>query len=229
MPVSVAIDFTPSERPDEAVLQIYEAPDPSGPWTMIDTVVQPAVGVYPNYISRYTTALATSLTDWFAIQWVDSKGAVTGLSDGVQGGTTTLISEIVSRMMLRDAAINENVAVEEAAAIVEWLYPNVDPFTVLRTAATLRRISGMAMLAMARIYILPGSSSASSWTAGLVSMKSSTSTVDRMKQIEFLAREAAKLLGMGYSVIAQAVLPEINQGFSEIVSADISRLQIEVE
>lgn len=223
---SVFLDFVaPNDIPDLTSLHIYEGATPDGIFAEIEEVV--AIGVQPNYISSYTTTYATNENGWFTIRWENSKGALTPYSDAVQGGTRSVVSEIVSRILLRDATISEQVAAEEAEAVVEQIYGlvNPDPSTVTR-----RRMSGMTLLAMARIQLgsLAVTSSGSQWTAGLVSMKSDN-TSKNLDNVKGLLIEASRMLGISMSVVAQMIPLEIAGGLSEIVSADISRLQIEVE
>ena len=124
---SVFLNFTPPDREDLTKLRIFEATDAAGPWNEIEVVT--AIGEYPNYISSYTTNLATSNTNWFSIQWEDAKGAQTDQSNAIQGGTETLVGEIVDRVLVRDNTLDEQVVLAETEALIER-YFGCDPYTV---------------------------------------------------------------------------------------------------
>lgn len=229
---SVHLRFIPPDQPDLTKLRIYEGPDSTGPFNLIEEITP--VGGYPDYISEYTTTLAGSLANWFAIEWEDSKGARTDLSAAVQGGTTTFVGEIIALVMARDATLDPQVVQQEAEAAVET-YFGTDPYTVTSSTVRFSVKVGLARLVQARSMlnslITSASVSASSgWTSGLVSMKSGT---DQAKQseslIRYLLQAAAESLGFGIGRIAQMAVPTIAGGLSEIVTADISRLLIEVE
>lgn len=228
MAVSVHLDFVPpNDLPDLTKLHIYEGPTVDGPFAEIEVVNAPNIGVAPNYISQYTTALATSASDWFTVAWEDSKGALTDQAEPQQGTAMGVPYEIVRRVLLRDPSANEEVAFEEAQAVVEEIYGNINPDPALVTA---KKMSGMTILTMARIQLgnlIRTSTSTSSWSAGLVSMKSGDST-QSISGIKELLVEASKMLGLRMSVVAQMALPEIAGGMATIVMADISRLQIDV-
>lgn len=228
MPESVFLDFVPpNDNPDLAKLLIYEGPTKEGPFTLIETVDAPAIGVYPNYISHYTTNLATALDNWFTIRWQDVKGALTPYADAIQGGTRSVVSEIVSRVLTSSPTTNEQAAAQEAAGVVEEIFGMVNPDPTL---VKQRQYSGMTLLTLARVRfreMLTGGRF-DSWTAGLVSMKSSNSA-SSAKEIRDIIAEAQRMLGLSTARVAQVCLPSIAGGLSEIVSADISRLMIEVE
>src|SRR5262245_28257796 len=101
---TVRLDFTPPGIPDVTKLHIEEAPASGGPFVEIEQV---ASGTYPNYISYYVTQNASSATYWFRIRWETSQGAFTPYSGALQGGTKTLVQEIVDRVMLRNPSLNE--------------------------------------------------------------------------------------------------------------------------
>lgn len=196
----VHLDFIPPDVPDLAKLYIYEAPAKTGPWTLIETVTP--VGTQGDYISEYTTTLATSKTDWFAIEWEDVKGASFGMSQGVQGGVESLVSEIVDRVRLRDPSVNEEVAAQEAEAVVEQFFGTVDPLSVVVSDATARQLSGFTLLTLVRsklVTISQGSSTG--YTAGLVSQTGATNT--SLPDLKALIQEANILLGSSFSVILQ--------------------------
>lgn len=228
---SVFLNWTPPDREELVKLYIYEAAAAGGPWTLIETLTE--IGDYPNYISDYTTTLAQDAIHWFSIQWEDAKGAKTTQSNPIQGGTSTYVGEIVDRVHVRDASLDEQVVLQETEAIVEQFF-NKDPYTVPANATGYAVKNSIAKAVHAKclyaVVLTTTTGGASSWTAGLVSMKSSTdSTKQTLANVELMLKEASRELGMGVSVVAQMVGIEIAGGLSQIVSADISRLLIEVE
>ena len=228
---SVPLDFLPPIDPGATALHIYEAANPEGPFSEIETVT--AVGTYPNYITRYTTDSAAVATDWFAIAWEYEAGVLGDMSEPIQGGTETLIGEVVSRVLLRDSTINENVAAQEAEAAIESVFPGVDVKTLTRTDATARELSGLTMLTMARVAIVgllaTNSAAGLDFTAGIVSVKqSSGSSRPDLKTIQALLKQAEGFLGQTYSFFL--LLKEIEPtGPMELVGADLSRLIVEYE
>jgi hypothetical protein len=232
MPASVFLNFTPPDREDLTKLHIFESPNATGPWTNIETVT--AVGTYPNYISSYTTNLAASALSWFSIQWEDSKGAKTDQSNSIRGGTETLVGEIVDRVLVRDGTLDEQVVLAETEAIIER-YFGTDPYTIDPSTVGYATKNSLAKIVQAKsMYstLITSATTGDSWTAGLVSMKSSSgssSGTNALAVIDALMKEAARELGLGVSIVAQMANLQIAGGFSQIVSADISRLMIEVE
>lgn len=225
---SVSLDFVPPDIPNLAKLYIYEAPAKDGPWTLIETVT--AVGVYGNYLSRYTTQMATSVIDWFSIQWEDDKGAQFGQSSAVKGGTETAVSEITDRVLLRDASIAEAVAEQEAEAVVEDYFGTTDSLSIDRSVVTAKELSGLTMLALARakLFQIYTGGTASDYTAGLVSQKSSTQAALKLTDIKDLLSEANTLLGRNFTCILQMDEIEIAGGSVLAGIPDASRLIVEV-
>jgi hypothetical protein len=228
---SVFLNFTPPDREDLAKLHIYEADAQDGPWNLIETVEGAPLGTYPEYISFYTTENASSNVSWFAIQWEDEKGAKTDISNAIQGGTETLVGEIVDRVLTRDNTLDEQVVLQEAEAIIER-YFGKDPYTVDPDSVGYYIKNALAKIVQAKSmfskFATSSSGGTSGWTAGLVSMKSgnSQSSIDT---IQYLLEEGARELGLKVGIVAQMVGLEIAGGFTQIVTADISRLMIEVE
>lgn len=226
---SVHLDFVAPDIPDLAQLEIYEATTPEGAFTLIETVTE--IGVYPDYLSEYTTNLAVSDTNWFRIRWADEKGAVTGYSQAVQGNASSLVKKLVDRIQLRAPTVNEGVAVQVAEYVISEVMGTDNPYDPTLNP-TYRQLEGMTLLGVARSLIHESAVSASDtsqWVAGLVSMKSGSSTETSTKIIDYLLKEAARALGFSFARIAQMAVPPIAGGLSEIVTADISRLMIEVE
>jgi hypothetical protein len=228
MPVSVHLDFIPPDVPDLTTLKIYEAPVQGGPYTVIETITP--VGTQGSYITEYTTNMATSLTDWFAIEWIDSKGASFGVSQGVQGGVESLVSEIVDRVMLRDPSVNEGVAGQEAEAVVEKFYGATDPLAMLKSDATASELSGLTLLTLVRskIATISSSSTSTSYTAGLVSQSGGSGASTSFDALAKLLEQANEMLGTSFSVILQLADNEIAGGAVIETLPDQSRLLVEV-
>lgn len=224
---SAHLDFIPPDVPDLTKLRIYESTTEDGTFALIEEIT--GVGAYPTYISEYTTNLATNVDNWFAIDWVDSKGFNVGISQAIKGRTSLLVGEIVRRIQLRDTTISEKIAQQEAEAVIER-YFGVDPYTLETTEAKYWQKSGLTALAMARIYTvgLVQSGTVSSWTAGLISVKNEAGRETRTNITELL-KEAQRVLGLTTGKIAQMAALEIAGGGSDIVSIDQSRLLIEIE
>lgn len=203
---SVPFKFTPPDAEDLTKLHIYEAATRGGPFTTLIETVEP-VGVYPAYIDNYTTDQATSPVDWFAIQWEDSKGAKSAMSPSIQGGTETLVSEVIDRVMQRDPFVSRAVVAQEVEASVEMFFGK-DPYTAtdadIPAGRKYRTINGLTYLSLARVY-LAGSTSSSevtSATLGLVSFKSSTGQ-ERKVDVQSLLDLAGIELGIGQSRVLQ--------------------------
>lgn len=228
MAVPVALEFVPPTDEDITKLHILEAPAATGPFVQIELVTP--VGTYPTYINNYTTDKATSVTDWFAIQWEDSKGALSAVSAAVQGGTSTLAGEIVNRVMLRDPTLDENVVMQEALASIEMYY-KTDPANVPLSQATNAELSGLTLMTMARTYIFTSASTSQSgdqYVAGLVSQKSGSSTTSQNTKLQDWIDWANKFLGTNYSVIMVMEEVEIAGGTANgVVTQDQTRLIVE--
>jgi hypothetical protein len=119
---SVRLDFTPPTAPGITALHIEEASAKEGVFAEIEEVT--AVGTYPNYISYYTTDNAVAANGWFRIRWEDADGIFTAYSSPLQGGTKTLVQEIVDRVMLRMPNANEIIVTQEAQAAVSLVFFN---------------------------------------------------------------------------------------------------------
>jgi hypothetical protein len=223
---SVYLNFVPpNDVPDLIKLHIYEATAQAGPFSEIEAVTE--IGSPGRYITDYTTDQATATTDWFAIQWENSKGVFSTMSSAIQGGTTSVVSEIVDRVMLRDPTLKEQIVAQEAAGVVEGYYRTLtpDPSTV-----TMNQMSGLTLLTMARCYLLrvaTGAGTSQSWSAGLITERFATTTATQtLKSIEDLIRVANSWLGRTYTVVAlmQEVDVASNGGStSRLTGVDISR------
>lgn len=195
----VRLDFVPPSDPDIAKLHIYESPAKEGPFLEIEVVTE--IGTFPDYISYYTTALAANKNDWFAISWENDSGVVGDPSAPIQGYTGTLVYEVVKRVLLRDSSLSEQVATQAAEYAISAGLRIADPYDPSATASY-RQIEGVTLLAMAQAQIasLAGGSS-SGYTAGLVSQKSDSGSSGSRDTIEWLIKQANKILGLNVSYV----------------------------
>lgn len=81
----VTLYFLPYSEDDADGLRIQESADGVTGWSTIEDVGSGFIGTYPEYISSYTTSLATDTTFFFRIAWLVS-GAPQGFSNAVQVG-----------------------------------------------------------------------------------------------------------------------------------------------
>lgn len=232
MPVSVALEFIPPDEPDLLALHVYESSAMDGPFVEID--VTQAIGAYPNYVTRYTTQSALAITDWFAIAWENTANVVGELSASMQGGTSTLVSEIVNRVMLRDPMLNPIIVGQEAEIAVAEFFGTTDPLSIDPDAASPQVMGGLTYYTMARSYTSSAVSSSTTeggkWVAGLVSLdtSSASSKSSVWDNIENLLRIANRELGKSYSLKLLLAEIEVAGGYRQIVAADLSRTIIEV-
>ena len=229
MPAKIRLKFVPPYEEDLVSLLVYEGVASDGPWTLIDTVTE--IGTYPTYINDYTTVNAQSSTDWFAIDWEDSKGARLGLSQAIQGGTENLVGEIVERIQLRDPNVDERVAQQEAEAAIQQYY-GVDPYTVDASEANYVIKRGLTMLSLARILLVNVSSTVgvtSGYVAGLVSQTANNASIQNVTaNAKDLLDQAMKDLGLSYSTILLFAQTEIAGDTATTTLPDESRLLVEV-
>lgn len=227
----VRLDFVPPGDPDIAKLHIYESVAEVGPYNEIEVVT--AVGTFPSYITRYTTELATAVDRWFSIAWETTAGVIGEPSAGLQGGTRTLVHEIMTRVLQRDATLNEAIVVQETEFLVATLLGLDDPYDALSGSVSFRQMEGLTLMALARTSIqtfLTNASAGESYTAGLVSQKSDSSIKKSLDDlIDYLTKEANRLLGITNSYIF--VLPDIDPSGMDSVSTiswDQSRTAITI-
>lgn len=202
MPVAVRLDFTPPTVNDISKLHVEEAPAKGGPFQEIDSTT--AVGTYPNYISFYTTQSATDLNYWFRIYWETTQGVKTPYSEPLQGGTKTLVQEIVDRTLLRNPSLNEVIVTQEAQAVVSQVFMTQDPNALQVEEATYVQLRGMTNMTLARSLVatyLASGGTVAKYTAGLVSLQTGTTTADPTKAIDALLKSANDDLNLNYSVI----------------------------
>lgn len=217
----VRLDFTPPSEPDIAALHIYESVTQGGPYAPIERVTD--IGAYPSYISYYTTLLATSATNWFSIAWETTAGIVGPQSAPIQGGTDTLVNQIITRVRERDSSLDERVVTQEAEAAIQMvLGDQVDPYDPTLDLSY-RKINGLVYLVMARSVIARAIStqtgSIESATLGLVSFKSQNGTQQTV-DVQALIDLANKELGIGTSFVFQ--LASVEQ--QSYITYDHSRL-----
>lgn len=225
MPTPVRLDFIPPPVPDLTELRIYECATKDGTFSQIEIVT--TLGTYPDYISTYTTTFATSSNYWFAIDWYDSKGANLGLSDPIKGNAQLLLGEIVARVMVRDAGINENIIYDEAEAVLEAFLPaGTDLQDALVTDVSAQERSGLTLLTLARCYLFDLNEGEEDYTVGLVSQRLKNSrSLDLVKQ---LLKQAQSDLGISHSAILQMTAIPVGIGAGTATQEDISRLIVEI-
>jgi hypothetical protein len=224
---SVALDFVPPVEPNIDKLHIYEAPARTGPWTLIETVND--IGTHPDYISRYTTNVASSSFGWFSIEWEDDKGARSPMSQPIQGGQTSVVADVVRRVMLREPGLDENVVVEDVEAVTEAFF-KTNPYLVDATTVSYRTLLGLTNLALARLYVTRFlTESSESYTAGLVSQKADTTKVDLERLVSFLTKQANKDLGISNAhVLMLTDIDPTGLGTTSSISWDHSRQAVTV-
>jgi hypothetical protein len=225
MPVPVSFSLYPPYDDDIVKMHIYESATQAGPFLEIEVVED--IGIYPTYISNYTTQLATSENDWFAIAWENAAGVLSDLSAAIQGGTTTAVGELVERVLLRNASLDKNVVRQEVEAALAEYFNTLDIYAIEAEDISPVVMSGLTYLAMARVYIsqsfaASGASSGSKWAAGIVSMDNSSSKFDS-KTIGDMLKLANNLLGRSYSVILLIKEIEVAGGYRQVTGVDLTR------
>jgi hypothetical protein len=225
---SISLQFVSPDNDNLAALKIWEAPSQDGPFDVIETVTD--IGIWPNYIDEYTSAnVVNPISDWFAISWVDDKGAETEISAAIQGGTSTAVWKLVQRLLQREPSIDERVAVQVAEYVISVAKHTEDPYDPTLTF-TYRQWEGMTLLAQARAAIQSFASGESeSYTAGLVSQKSTSGGTDKDK-ITWLLQQANALLGisMNWIMLLEDVDP-MGLGTVSTIGIDQSRLLLSIE
>ena len=235
MAVSVRIDLSPPPQDDVVALRIYEAAVESGPYNQIERTS--AVGIYPTYISHYTTAVAESATDWFKIAWEYQGGIIGPMSQAAQGGQGPLvIGQVIERTMQRDPTLNESIVSQEAEGVVETFF-NADPYDPT-LEASYKELNGLVLMTLYRSQLVrmltvqassvSGGGDVDSFTIGLVSAKSGTSVATSSSQtmqgeaaLDKILELAMSELGLPLSVILQLAEPVSDVG---LTSSDHSRL-----
>lgn len=224
---SVHLRFIVPDREDLVSMKIYEGVTATGTFAQIESVAN--IGTYPNYIDEYTTEAASNASHYFAIEFLDSKGATTGLSAPVKGDAELLIGDISQRVLERDSSLNERVVLQEAESAIYYAFPAYDPYDpTLQVDYVEKR--GLTNLTLAMCYLTemartPGFS----WTAGIVNLKTSDAAIKmRAQSIDRLITQANRDLNLTFSMIAFLEdIPVAGQDVMELTSVDISRLIVE--
>jgi hypothetical protein len=199
----VALRFVLPEDENIIRLHIWEGATADGEFNEIDSTTQ--VGTSPHYIDQFTTNNAISETDWFAIQFEDADGIFSDLSAPIKGDTTTLVGELVKRVMLRDASLDENLVLQEAEATVSWIYRVDDPYSIdINTVSPLwlNELANLSLVSVMYLNLTQSSSTSQSYTAGLISETSAVNTQNATKSIENMEKRALRRLGIGGSILA---------------------------
>jgi hypothetical protein len=222
----IRLDFTPPSEPDLTALHVEESATSTGPFVEIQVITP--IGTYPDYIT-FATVNANQPTDWFRIRWANAGGAFTPYSEAIQGGTTTLVQTIVDRVMIRNPTADERIVTQAAEQIISSVMKTPNPYDVTLTA-NYSQLEGMTLLTLVRVAIstLAAGGNASSFTAGLISMKQDTGSAQE-NSLKLMMDEAGRLLGISKSMVGQLAAPVLAQGLAQIVSADHSRLIVEIE
>lgn len=226
----LTLDFIPPGDPNIAALVVYESATATGPFTQIDRST--VVGTYPDYITRYTTNSAGSVSDWFTIAWENTDGIVGPMSAPWKGGTTSLVQKIIDRVRDRDPSLSERVVAQEAEGTIQMVLGNdVDPYDPSLTVSY-RELNGLVYFVLARATIVrsilntASSGSVESATLGLVSFKSGASASSVKAEVEGLIDLANKELGIGTSFVMLLddidVVQYITYDHSRLVSGWVS-------
>lgn len=223
---SVRLNFVKPENEALVKLLIYEGATKDGSFSLIETVND--IGEFPDYISYYTTNAATSASDWFVIEWEDDKGARSPRSNPIQGNTKTVPGEVASRVLLRDASIEEGIAVEEAEITVSDYFRTEFPYDVDPAEVTYKEYGGLTYLTLARVYMsetLIGTAT-TGYTAGIIAQQQGT-TQKSLDTIKKLIEEANRLLNRNFSVVMQ-LEPVTYPPCASGAEIDATRLLIEL-
>jgi hypothetical protein len=225
---SVRLDFIPPQEQGVVKLEIWESPDKDGTYSKIEDVTE--VGSYPDYITYFTTDNATAGNYWFRIRWQDSGGAYSDFSEPVQGGQTSLVKVLVDRTLLRNPMLDERVVAQTAEFIIQIVMGTDNPYDP-ELKPTPAQLEGMTLFCVG--YSMMSStasiSSDESYTAGLISQKSGTTTKTGAQPWEVFLDQAGILLGFSKSFVMQmkadAGVAALTSGqMGEIVVYDQSRL-----
>lgn len=223
---AVELQFLPPDEDGITTLYVEEASSQGGPYSQIQSF---SAGIYPDYITRAVVTTASSTTNWFRIRWQDSFGRYTSFSDPIQGGTTTIVSKVMNRTILRDSSIDALVAGQEAEVVISEYFGVVDPYAVSPTLAPPRILAGLTLLTLARLYALRliEQGSTHDWSAGLITM-SITSNEQAWKQINRIIELANRDLNRNYSAILLMKEIAVAGGQKKLKVYDVSRSMIEL-
>lgn len=231
MPQPVRLDFTPPDEPDVTKLHIEESANGTSGWSELTGSPITNIGTYPDYIS-YVTISATSNIYWFRIRWENSGGVLSPYSQPVQGGTTSVVQKVVTRVMQRDPTSDERIVTQEAEWVVSRVMKTANPYDPLLDP-TYDQLEGMTLLALARTMVhslVVTSQQSASYTAGLVSEKAASGSTTATTAIDYLLNEANKVLGLNLTMIMLLEdIDPIGIGTVSGVDVDISRLLVTIE
>jgi hypothetical protein len=225
---SVRLEF---ELPlDESLtrIRIWEGPTTDGPWTNIEDVTE--IGTFPDFIHSFETTNATSVTDWFAISTVDANGVESALSTPLPGGRNTVVNEVTERVLQRGVSASESVVIQETEAVAERFF-KVDPYTVDLTTVTYATLTGLSYMVLARLVMLSiaEGGGGESYTAGLVSQKSSMNAKDVDSVLKTLIAEASTYLNIPSLIVMElADIDPTGLGSISTISQDQSRLALTI-
>jgi hypothetical protein len=210
MPFKIPLTFVPPDVENLASMRIWESSTANGPFSLIETVA--AIGSYPTYIDNYTTVFAASATDWFALTWVDNKGAETELTQAIQGGVQTLVAEITQRCLQRMPRLSLQVVTQEAEGSIQvYMGEDTDPYDpTLYDDTSYRQKNGLTYMTIARTLMgeMLMTSAVQQAQMGLISFKSANTT-QLLKNIQELIRLAESDLGISGSRVLdmERILP----------------------
>jgi hypothetical protein len=214
MPTEIPLTFVPPDVENLVSMMIWEGPSSDGPFVVIETVTD--IGSYPTYIDNYTTDLASSPTDWFALTWEDDKGAETELTQAIQGGVHTLVAEITQRCLQRMPRLSLQVVTQEVEGTIQtYMGEMTDPYDpTLESTVSYRKKNGLTYMAIARTLMgeMLMESAVESATMGLITFKAANTT-QMLKNIEELIAMAEADLGIsGSRVIDMERLVQVYGG-----------------
>jgi hypothetical protein len=210
MPFKIPLTFVPPDVENLVEMKIWEATAIDGAFNPIETVTD--IGSYPTYIDNYTTDLATAPTDWFALTWVDDKGAETELTQAIQGGVQTLVAEITQRCLQRIPRASLQVVTQEVEGSIQvYMGETVDPYDpTLLEKTSYRQRNGLTYMTIARTLMgeLLMTSAVQSAQMGLIQFKAANTT-QLLKNIEELMEMAEADLGISGSRVLdmERILP----------------------
>lgn len=199
---ALPLTFVPPEEPGIAQLHIYESPTADGVFTEIETV--PA-GDYPDYIDHYTTQNVVNINDWFAIAWSTVDGVISPLSSPIKGGTSTLMGELVERVLLRSPTLDERIVLQEAEATVSFVYRNPDPYSIDVTTVDplwLTSLAELTEIATLWAATVNRGATAQDYSAGLISERNTIDTRTALDNLQRWEKRILRRLGIGGSLIA---------------------------
>lgn len=226
--MAVELQFLPAEEEGMVTLHVEEASSKDGPFALVQSF--PA-GTYPTYIHEVVVTNAQATLDWFRIYWEDSNGSYTPHSSPVQGGSSTIVAQVMDRVMLRDPAVEPLIAGQEAEASVSEYFNVDDPYAVEVSKASPRVLSGLTLLTLARCYtvrLITGSGQTARWSAGLVSMQSGQTTTQSWDAIDRMVNLANKELQRNYSAVLLMEEISVAHGYKQLKGVDLTRTLYEL-